>query len=61
MDNKLKLVRNFMHANELLDMGHKLVRIDRDKNNKSFMIFLFEFNDTIIEDLKSLNGKKFIR
>ncbi|CEQ26781.1 hypothetical protein [Paraclostridium sordellii] len=61
MNRKLKLVRNFMHANELLDMGYRLVRIDRDKNNKSFMIFLFEFNDTIVEDLKSLNGKKFIK
>lgn len=52
---KLKLVRNFMHANALLDMGHKLIRIDRDKNDRSFMVFLFEANNTIISDLRKLN------
>lgn len=52
---KLKCVRNFLHANRLLDLGHKLVRIDRDKRNRNYMIFLFESNETIIEDLKKMN------
>lgn len=53
MEN-LKCVRNFNDANKLIELGHKLVRIDRDKRDRSFMVFLFEANESIIRDLKSL-------
>lgn len=54
---KLKCVRNFRHANSLLELGHRLVRIDLDKRDKNFTIYLFEVDKTIHSDLKKLEGK----
>lgn len=50
----LKCVRNFNDANKLIELGHKLIRIDRDKRDRSFMVFLFEANEKIVRYLKNL-------
>ena len=39
---KYKVIRNYNDANKLLALGHKILKIDRDRNNRDYLIFLFE-------------------
>lgn len=52
---KYKVIRNYNDANKLLVLGHKILKIDRDRNNRDYLIFLFENNDTIDKDLDNIN------
>lgn len=42
MDSKMYVVRGYRLANYLMDNEIKMVRIDRNKNDKSWLLFLFE-------------------
>ena len=42
MDNSLYVIRGYRLANYLMDKGINMVRVDRNKENKSWLIFLFE-------------------
>ena len=55
---KYKVVRNYNDANTLIEMGNKLLKIDRDRNNRDYLIFLFEYNDKVIKDLNKITLKK---
>ena len=35
---KYKVVRNYNDANTLIEMGNKLLKIDRDRNNRDYLI-----------------------
>ena len=54
---KYKVIRNYNDANKLLALGHKILKIDRDRNNRDYLIFLFENNDKINKDLENTNKK----
>ena len=54
---RYKVIRNYNDANKLLALGHKILKIDRDRNNRDFLIFLFENNDKIDKDLENINKK----
>ena len=54
---KYKVVRNYNDANKLLQKGYTIKKIDRDRNNRDFLIFLFEDNEKITKDLENLNKK----
>ncbi|UZW12591.1 DUF5659 domain-containing protein [Clostridium pasteurianum] len=41
-ENNLYVVRGYRLANYLMDNGINMVRVDRNKKNKSWLIFLFE-------------------
>ena len=55
---KYKVVRNYNDANTLIEMGNKLIKIDRDRNNRDYLIFLFEYNDKVIKDLNKITFSK---
>ena len=52
---KYKVVRNYNDANKLLQKGYTIKKIDRDRNNRDFLIFLCE--EQITNDLENLNKK----
>ena len=54
---KYKVIRNYNDDNKLLALGHKILKIDRDRNNRDYLIFLFENNDKINKDLENINKK----
>ena len=54
---RYKVIRNYNDANKLLAFGHKILKIDRDRNNRDYLIFLFENNDKINKDLENINKK----
>lgn len=53
-----KVIRNYNDANKLLELGHKIIKIDRDIRNRDFLIFIFESNEKLIKDLKDITPKK---
>ena len=55
---KYKVVRNYNDANTLIEMGNKLLKIDRDRNNRDYLIFLFEYNEKVIKDLNKITFRK---
>lgn len=55
---KYKVVRNYNDANTLIEMDNKLLKIDRDRNNRDYLIFLFEYNDKVIKDLNKITFSK---
>lgn len=59
MNKKLKVVRNYNDANVLLSKGYKMLKIDRDKFNRDYFVFIFEYSDELIKELKDLENKSF--
>ena len=35
---RYKVIRNYNDANKLLALGHRILKIDRDKNNRNYLI-----------------------
>lgn len=56
---EIKVIRNYNDANKLLDMGHKIVQIDRDVNNRRYLIFMFEKTKKLMQDLETITTKKY--
>jgi chemotaxis protein CheY-P-specific phosphatase CheC len=56
--NKTKVIRSMTDANKMLDKGHKIIGIDRDIQNRSFLVFIFEKTDKLMEDLKAITPNK---
>ena len=50
----IQVIRNYNDANILLERGHKIIKIDRDRRNREFLIFLFENNVKLQQDLKEI-------
>lgn len=55
---KYKVIRNYNDANRLIDMGHAMKKIDRDRRNREFLIFLFEESDELLRDLEAITPVK---
>jgi hypothetical protein len=58
MEKKIQVIRNFNDANILLEKGHLITKIDRDRNNRNYLIFLFENNENLQQDLKEITLSK---
>lgn len=48
-ENNLYVIRGYRLANYLMDNGINMVRVDRNKKDKAWLVFLFE-------DTKKLRG-----
>ena len=53
-----KVIRSMTDANRLLKMGNKLIEIDRDVNNRKYLIFIFEKTEKIMADLDYITNNK---
>lgn len=56
--NKVKVIRNYNDANKLINMGNKILKIDRDKNDRDYFVFIFEYSDKLMCDLKEITPIK---
>jgi len=54
----IQVIRNYNDANILLERGHKVIKIDRDRRNREFLIFLFVNSDKLQKDLKEITPNK---
>ena len=52
--SKVQVVKSFNDANVLLEKGYKMLKTDRDRNNRDYLIFIFEYSDKLRKDLKEL-------
>lgn len=52
--SKVQVVKSFNDANTLLEKGYRMIKIDRDRNNRDYLIFIFEYSDELRRDLKEL-------
>lgn len=52
---KYKVVKSFNDANVLIEKGFNVRKIDRDKNNRDYLIFLFDYSDELISELRKLD------
>lgn len=52
--SKVQVVRSFNDANVLLEKGYRIIKIDRDRNNREYLIFIFEYSEELRRDLKEL-------
>ena len=53
-----QVIRNYIDANLLLDRGHLITKIDRDINNRRFLVFEFENNAKLQSDLKEITVER---
>lgn len=56
--NRYLVVRNYNDANILLSKNYQILKIDRDKNDRTKLIFLFENNKNILKELNNISNKK---
>ena len=56
------VVKSMRDANKMLELGNQIKHIDRDINNRKYLIFLFYKTDKSINDLENitLKNKKII-
>lgn len=54
----IQVIRSYNDANILLERGHNIIKIDRDRRNREYFIFLFENNDKLQQDLKDITIKR---
>ena len=48
------VVKSMRDANKMLDLGNQIKHIDRDINNRKYLIFLFYKTDKSINDLNNI-------
>jgi hypothetical protein len=51
------VIRSMTDANKLIEMGNQMVMIDRDRNNRSYLIFLFYNTEKLKNDLEIITKK----
>ena len=56
------VVKSMRDANKMLELGNQIKHIDRDINNRRYLIFLFYKTDKSVKDLENitLKNKKII-
>lgn len=56
MDNEsLYVIRGYRLANYLMDNGINMIKVDRNKENKSWLIFLFEDTKNLRQAITKFN------
>ena len=60
--NDCIVVKSMRDANKMLELGNQIKHIDRDINNRKYLIFLLYKTDKSIKDLENitLKNKKII-
>ena len=53
-----QVIKSMRDANILLDLGNLIKKVDRDRNDRTRLIFLFANTDKLKQDLAELNAKK---
>ena len=53
-----QVIKSMTDANILLDLGNLIKKVDRDRNDRTRLIFLFANTDKLKQDLAELNAKK---
>ena len=56
--NRYLVVRNYNDANILLEKGYQILKIDRDRDDRLKLIFLFENDKNILKELKNISNNK---
>lgn len=56
---KLQVIKSMTDANRLLKRGNTIVKIDRDKNDRSKLIFIFENTEKLQNDLKEISDREY--
>lgn len=51
----IKVIRSMTDANKLIEMGNSIIKVDRDRNNRDFLIFLFYDTEKFRKDLVLIN------
>ena len=54
---KKKVIKSMTDANKLIKSGNALLEIDRDRNNRNYLVFLFDDTEKLNKDLQSLTKK----
>lgn len=52
---EIQVIKSMNDANKLLDLGHQIKKIDRDRENRDYLIFLFKNNEKLQQDLKEIS------
>jgi len=52
---EVQVIKTMTDANKLLDLGHQLKKVDRDRDNRDYLIFIFKNNDKLQQDLKNIS------
>ena len=52
--NDCIVVKSMRDANKMLELGNQIKHIDRDINNRKYLIFLFYKTDKSINDLNNI-------
>ena len=55
--NDCIVVKSMRDANKMLELGNQIKHIDRDINNRKYLIFLFYKTDKSIKDLENITLK----
>ena len=56
---KLQVIKGMTDANRLLKRGNTIVKIDRDKNDRSKLIFIFINTEKLQNDLKEISNREY--
>ena len=56
---KLQVIKGMTDANRLLKRGNTIVKIDRDKNDRSKLIFIFLNSVKLQNDLKEISDRPY--
>jgi hypothetical protein len=54
---EIQVIKSMNDANKLLDLGHQIKKIDRDRKDRDYLIFLFWNSDRLQKDLKTISNK----
>lgn len=54
-ESNLYVIRGYRLANYLMDNGINMVKVDRNKENKSWLIFLFEDTKNLRQAITKFN------
>ncbi|MBE6066194.1 MAG: hypothetical protein E7211_00620 [Clostridium lundense] len=49
-----QIIRSYTDANKLIAKGYEMLKIDRDKNNRTYLIFIFKNSDELQDDLRKI-------
>ena len=52
------LCKSITLANFLIKSGSNIIRVDKDNKNESYLVFIFERNDLLDNNLKKWNKNK---
>jgi len=52
---EVQVIKTMTDANKLLDLGHLMKKVDRDRDNRDFLIFIFWNSEKLQSDLKNIS------